>query len=49
MSHDRWLETGGLDLTAKAHEKVVELLAGHQAPPISVELAARLDAIVAAG
>jgi trimethylamine---corrinoid protein Co-methyltransferase len=49
MSHDRWLETGGLDLTAKAHEKVVELLAGHQAPPISAELAARLDAIVAGG
>ena len=49
MSHDRWLETGGLDLTGKAHQKVVELLAGHKAPPISAYLTARLDAIVAGG
>jgi trimethylamine--corrinoid protein Co-methyltransferase len=47
MSHDRWLETGGLDLTEKAHQKARELIATHEAPPLAADLIARLDEIVA--
>ena len=47
MSHDRWLETGGLDLTEKAHQKARELIATHEVPPPAADLIARLDEIVA--
>jgi trimethylamine--corrinoid protein Co-methyltransferase len=46
-SHDRWLESGGLDLTEKARRKARELLATHQVPPLADDLADRLDAVVA--
>ncbi len=48
MSHDRWLEHGGLDLTRKAHERALELLAAHEAPALPDGLAARLDEVVPA-
>jgi trimethylamine--corrinoid protein Co-methyltransferase len=48
MSHDRWLESGGLDLTQKAHQRAVELLATHEVPALSAELVTRLDEIVPA-
>ena len=47
MSHDRWLETGGLDLTEKAHAKAREIVATHQAPPLAADLVARIDAAIA--
>ena len=46
MSHDRWLASGGLDLTEKARAKARELLATHRAPDLPAELVARLDAVV---
>jgi len=46
-SHDRWLESGGLDLTEKARRKARELLATHQVPPLADDMVGRLDAIVA--
>ena len=46
LSHDRWLQAGGLDVTAKARRRARELLAAHQPPPLPASLAARLDAIV---
>jgi trimethylamine--corrinoid protein Co-methyltransferase len=48
MSHDRWLENGGLDLTQKAHRRALELLATHEAPALSGELVTRLNEIVPA-
>ena len=47
MSHDRWLETGGLDLTEKAHAKAREIVATHQVPPLAADLVARIDAAIA--
>jgi len=47
MSHDRWLESGGLDLTQKARQKARELLATHEVPPLPDELVARIDAVIA--
>jgi trimethylamine--corrinoid protein Co-methyltransferase len=47
MSHDRWLETGGLDLTEKARQKARELIATHQVPPLPGNVVAKLDEIIA--
>jgi trimethylamine--corrinoid protein Co-methyltransferase len=47
MSHDRWLESGALDLTEKARRKAGELVATHQAPPLAGDLVARIDGVVA--
>ena len=47
MSHDRWLETGGLDVTEKARRTALELLATHEPPALPADLLARLDAVVA--
>jgi len=47
MSHDRWLESGGLDVTQKAHQKAVELLATHEVPALPADLVARIDAVIA--
>jgi len=47
MSHERWLESGGLDLTQKARQKAVELLATHEVPPLPADLVARIDAVIA--
>ena len=46
LSHERWREAGGLDVTEKARRRARELLAAHQPPPLPAGLAARLDAIV---
>jgi trimethylamine--corrinoid protein Co-methyltransferase len=47
LSHDRWMENGGLDLTAKARKKARELLATHEVPPLADDLVARLDEAIA--
>ncbi len=47
-SHDRWLQHGALDLTRRAHERALELLATHEAPALPEGLVARLDAVVPA-
>jgi len=47
MSHERWLESGGLDLTQKARQKARELLATHVVPALPADLVARIDAVVA--
>jgi trimethylamine:corrinoid methyltransferase-like protein len=47
MSHDRWLESGGLDLTEKARAKAREIVATHQVPPPAADLVARIDAVIA--
>jgi trimethylamine:corrinoid methyltransferase-like protein len=47
MSHDRWLETGGLDLTEKARRKAREIVATHEVPPLTADLVARIDAAIA--
>jgi trimethylamine:corrinoid methyltransferase-like protein len=47
MSHDRWLQTGGLDVTEKARRRALELLATHEVPALPADLPARLDAVVA--
>ena len=47
MSHDRWLESRGLDLTEKARQKARELIATHQALPLPAEVVARIDAVIA--
>jgi trimethylamine--corrinoid protein Co-methyltransferase len=48
MSHDRWLETGGLDVTEKARQKARELISTHHVPPLPGRLVARLDEIIGA-
>ncbi len=45
-SHDRWLEGGGLDVTEKARQRALELLATHEAPALPADLLARLDAVL---
>ncbi len=47
MGYERWLASGGLDLTEKARRKARELVATHRAPALPPELAARLDEVVA--
>ena len=47
MSHDRWLATGGLDLTEKARRKAREIVATHEVPPLTADLVARIDAAIA--
>ncbi len=47
QGHVRWQEEGGLDLREKARRKALKLLATHQPAPLSDELAARIDALVA--
>jgi trimethylamine:corrinoid methyltransferase-like protein len=49
MSHDRWSEGGGLDVTEKARRKALELLATHEVPALPDDLLARLDQVVADG
>jgi trimethylamine--corrinoid protein Co-methyltransferase len=46
MSHDRWSESGALDVTEKARRKALELLATHEVPALPADLLARLDAVV---
>ena len=47
MSHERWLESGGLDLTQKARQKARELIATHGVPPLPADMVARIDAVIA--
>jgi trimethylamine--corrinoid protein Co-methyltransferase len=47
MSHDRWLETGGLDLTEKARRKARAIVATHEVAPLAADLVARIDAAIA--
>ena len=46
LGHERWLETGGLDVTEKARRKARELLATHEVAPLAADVVARIDAIV---
>lgn len=46
LSHDRWLETGGLDVTEKARQKARELVSTHEVPDLPAELVAHIDAVV---
>ena len=43
----RWQEEGGLDLREKARRKALKLLETHQPEPLAVEVAERIDALVA--
>jgi trimethylamine:corrinoid methyltransferase-like protein len=43
----RWAEDGGLDLREKARRKALKLLETHEPAPLSAELAARIDELVA--
>ncbi len=47
QGHVRWQEEGGLDLREKARRKALKLLATHQPAPLTAELAARIDELVA--
>ena len=47
LQADRWLETGGHDVTEKARLKARELLATHEAPALPGDVVARVDAAIA--
>ncbi len=43
---ERWLEDGGADLREQARRKALRLLAQHTPPPLTADVAARIDALV---
>ncbi len=47
MGHERWLESGGRDLTQKARQMARELIATHEVPSLPEGLVASLDEVVA--
>jgi trimethylamine---corrinoid protein Co-methyltransferase len=44
----RWQEEGGLDLREKARRRALKLLETHEPEPLAADIAARIDALVAA-
>jgi trimethylamine--corrinoid protein Co-methyltransferase len=47
QGHQRWLDEGGLDLAERARRKALRLLETHEPAPLSADVAARVDALVA--
>jgi trimethylamine--corrinoid protein Co-methyltransferase len=47
-SFERWREDGGADLREQARRKALRLLATHTTPPLAADVAAQIDALVAA-
>jgi trimethylamine--corrinoid protein Co-methyltransferase len=48
QGHVRWLEEGGPDLKERARRKALRLLEEHEPAPLTAELAAHIDELVAA-
>jgi len=46
MARDEWVESGALDIRAKAREQVKRILATHQPKPLDVEVQRKLQQIV---
>ncbi|MCL5942389.1 MAG: trimethylamine methyltransferase family protein [Actinobacteria bacterium] len=45
---EKWLAEGGLDLAAKARQKALDLLAGHQVPGLPAAVAAKAEELIGA-
>lgn len=45
---EKWLAEGGLDLAAKARQKALDLLAGHQVPPLPAAVAVKAEELIGA-